>query len=264
VRYFFLVILFIGFFQLNGNSQALVEIISEISFVEVDNQQNIYIVNRSEVNKYSKNGTLLFRYSDNLNGEISALDVTNPLRILVFNKMSNRVVFLNQQLAPISEAIDIYQVANLEVIMAAASYESGFWSIIEDRQSLVYFNEQMVVAKESQNLSSWIQGEPIIFIREQSQNVYVGLSSKVLVFDMFGSYLTTIHFRNAANFFIVENNISYLNNNKLTEYNLKLKSERDFSIPSINKEDKAFCDKNRIYLISRGSLKVFKKVLNDK
>ncbi|MDA3893861.1 MAG: hypothetical protein PF517_19550 [Salinivirgaceae bacterium] len=259
VRYSLPIILFAVLLQFIGATQPLLEINTETAFIEVDYQQSIYIVNGSEIKKYSAAGNFLFRYSDKINGEISVLDVSNPLRILLFYKESNKVVFLNQQLAPISEPVDIFQIANVEVSIVAASAENGFWALVENKQALVYFNEQMAAKKESQNLTAWIQDERIRFLKEHEQKIYLGLSSKVLVFDLFGLYLTTVHLKNIDEFYIVANNICYLRNDGIIEYNLEFKRETKYPIGKIDEGSQAFCDKNRIYIFSKESVNVYKK-----
>ena len=127
-----------------STAQSLTTIFKTADFIEVDKQKNIYLVDGVEVSKYSPVGEFLYSYSNKMNGVITTLDVSNPLRLLVFWEGSNRVAFLNQQLAPISEPVNLYTIANMEISNAGASSNGGFWAYNLEFQSLNHITSQWV------------------------------------------------------------------------------------------------------------------------
>lgn len=237
--------------------QLLFDINLPADFIEIDNLENIYAVKGSELIKYNSSGELLYRYSNKLNGVISSLDATNPLRIILFYNESNTLAFLNQQLSLISDPVNIFEVSNIEASAAGASNQ-GFWVFCIDRQSLMQFNSKVESIQESQNLSAWIKGDNVHFIREQNQKLYLGLSRRVLIFDVFGSYLTTLHFEESQFLKMMGDKFSYMKGQNVWVYNPELKSELAYSVPNIIETKAAFCYKNRIYLLSEKGISVYK------
>jgi hypothetical protein len=193
-----------------------------------------------------------------MNGEIKSIDVTNALKILVFYKESNVIIFLNQQLAPIAGSIDIYDIADAEAMVACASLESEFWIYSNETQSVMLFDKQLQMVQESQNLSSWIRKDTIQQIKEQNQRLYLTLFNRIIVLDIFGSYITTIHFKNAQYLKLNTDNISYLFDNKMVVYGLKQKDIlKELQIPFDRRIKHIFYQNGKMYLISDNNLFVF-------
>ena len=76
--------------------------------IAVDPQGNIYAVNNASLYKYAPNGTLLYSYTQNLDGNITSIDVDNPLKIMLFYRDAGTILFLNDKLSPIGDAIDLF------------------------------------------------------------------------------------------------------------------------------------------------------------
>lgn len=212
-------------------SQQLFSIKGSFDIIDLDNIDNIYAVKTSELQLYNSNGEFLKRYSNKINGIISSIDVTNPLRILVFFKEINTLVFLDHQLSPLSDPIDIYEATNIDASMIGISTGGSFWAFSNEKQCLMLFNSKFEKIQESQNLRDWIEGQSIEFIREHNQKVYLGLNNKVLVFDTFGLYLTTLHFNGAQFLKMIAGQISYVKGKSIWLYNPTLKNETEIPLP---------------------------------
>ncbi len=257
---FRIVLLFAIFYYGINNSivaQPKVEFNCVSNFIEVDNFGNIYAVNQTELIKYSLTGKLLHRYSNQINGVITSVDVTNPLRIVLFCRESNTITFLNQQLAPIAEPIDIYDITGVEAENAGASTEGGFWMYSAENQSAMLFNKQLKKIQESQNLSNWVKADSIKYIKEQNQKLYLVLPQKVVVLDLFGSYLSTIHFNDAKNIRVGVNKISYQKNGVLFVYDMLLKAETEIDIRFAKGATYSFYYNNSVYVVGKSRIMVF-------
>ncbi len=254
------IILFSVFYYGISNSviaQPEVEFNCICNFIEVDDFGNIYAVDQAELKKYNPNGKLLYRYSNQINSNITSVDVTNPLRIVLFHKESNVVTFLNRQLAQISSPINIYDATEFEAAVVGASSEGGFWMYSVDIQSIMLFDSQLKKVQESQNLSGWLNNSDVSFIREKNQKVYLGIAQKVLIFDMFGSYITTIHFADAKHLKFGLGQISYSKKSRFFVYNLLLKNEIEKAVPVVEGFKKLFYFNNHFYVITNGMLSIF-------
>lgn len=238
--------------------QPILTINQTADIVEVDQQQNIYLVQASVLKKFSPTGELQYTYSQKITGIITAIDVSNPLKIMVFFKESNSIAFLNQHLSPIGDVLDVYGKIDLELAIAGLSSKAGFWAYNNDKQSLLHINDKWEIETESVNLSGWINGEDLLFIREHNQKLYVGLKAKVLVFDAYGSYLTTIHFKGAQSLTILGSTIIYKKNNNVFTYNLNTRNEEEVVLKYAHDiQSEIIIDKTRYYEISNHEIKVF-------
>ena len=246
-------------FSKNITAQT-VSINTATDFIEVDNQGNIYAVNDYNLKKYNTNGKLLFKYSDRINGNISSIDVTNPLRILVFFKESNVIVFLDWQLLPIADPVNIFENTNSEAEAVAVSSAGNFWMYSEDCGCATLYNDRWKKIQQTENLSDRVTGNKIIFIRENNQKLYIGLPDRVLTFDIFGYYLTTVHFKNASNIKFTGDYISYVKNNNLSIFNLQTKQETTVKLLT-EPYRKIFFKDNKIYYLSDEKI-IIEKIKN--
>jgi hypothetical protein len=250
-----LIVTTLTFISNNTNAQPVI-INRSADFIEVDNQGNIYTVKDYNLIKYNNKGKILFKYSDRINGNISSVDVTNPLRILVFFKESNVIVFLDWQLLPISDPVSIFDNINIEADAVCTSSTGNCWIYAGICGCITLYNKSWENIQQTENLSDGINGNKIMFIRENNQHLYLGLSDRVLVFDIFGYYLTTIHLKNADNIKFADNYISYVKNNNLFIFNIQTKQENIIKTEIIPNQ-KIFFTNNSIYKTMNDSIFIY-------
>ena len=111
---FYLIILSLLLFQNNTFAQSendglksITEITKTTDFITTDKLGNLYTVAGDEISKYDQNGKFLQKNSIKSLGKITSLDVTNPLKILVFYKDYNKIVFIDNMLAQSGNLIDL-------------------------------------------------------------------------------------------------------------------------------------------------------------
>lgn len=158
-------------------------------YIAVDPLLNIYALNDDALVKYDKQGAKMHQYSNSLLGNISSFDVSNPLRILLFYDESNAIVFLNQQMTEINEPLYLNTLDDLEASVASSSSSGGFWVFDRLSMSLKYFDSQRKNTIESDNLSFALHENEPFGLVENNQMVYLQTKNKILVFDVYGSYL---------------------------------------------------------------------------
>ncbi len=237
-------------------AQGELEINQSSNLLDVDNKGDIYLVNDTELLKYNQNGDLLYRYSNSLNGSITSIDVTNPLRILLFYQESNVIVFLNQQLATITDAIQINDLSSVEAIVASASSKGGFWAYDALTMTLLFFDSNRILQKQSVNLSGYLNGEEPTFMIEQMQLLYLQTQSKILVFDIYSNLINIFPFASKNKIKVRENNIHTLDTLGITKYNLLSKEKTVFNLKDYSNYTNAFLIKNRLILQTANGVKI--------
>jgi hypothetical protein len=63
------------------------------SHVEVDAFGNIYVINNDEIIKYNVDGVLQKKFSTKRYGKIDFVDAMNPLKVLVYYKDFQQILF---------------------------------------------------------------------------------------------------------------------------------------------------------------------------
>lgn len=166
---------------------------------EVDKLGQLVLYNNKEIIKITTADTLFNRFSQMSLGPIHALDVTNPMKILVFYKDAGRIVFLDNTLSPNGQIVDLIALGYDQAELACTSFDNGLW--IYDRLNfrLLRFNNNMQITVEVPNLNLVLGGranDSLSFCRlsENNNRVYIQSNSgEVLVFDVYGTLVTRLH-----------------------------------------------------------------------
>lgn len=198
-----------------------------------DNLGNLYLINKKEICKYSNKGEKQSEYSNNQLGEISFADVSDPLRITLFYKDFNKLVFLNNELSELSSHIEMDDLDGIQADIACTSSFGGFWVYDLFDGKLKYFDKTLKKKHESVYINSLIKNPySPDFIMEKNDYLYLHFpNSGIMLFDRFGAYYKTIPIKNINKFQIVNKNIVYFSNDKLYSYNPNLLTTDSLSLP---------------------------------
>ncbi len=155
---------------------------------------SLYIVREGILTRFSENGDSLFTWTDPASGAITWIDVSDPLRILVYQKDFNLLRFLNNRLAPLSDPVRLDQLGIPEPMALATSRQGGFWVLDGTTLRLCRYDHQLHRQTESSPLD--IQ-EPasrnVIRLFESSGRLWLHLpGSEIRQFDLFGNLVRRI------------------------------------------------------------------------
>lgn len=174
--------------------QPVFEIDTLAVSVSVDNLNNVYLVTReNQVLKYNINGKLLWNYSNKSFGKLGYIDVTDPMRVLLFYPAIQQAVVLNNNLNEISR-FSFSEDASLLVTLIATANSNGFWVYDQLNQQLRKLTNQFGIESQSVNLyqQTGFALQPSA-MHASDQYVYLYDQKKgLLQFDRFGNYLTSI------------------------------------------------------------------------
>src|SRR5829696_3373684 len=115
----------------------------DIAFAAMDNLENLYIISSTgQIKKFSPAGDSMGLYNQVRNfGKLYSLDVSNPLKLLLFYKDFSTVVVLDRFLANVS-AIDLRKHGILQPGAIGLSYDNNIWVFDEWDNKLKRINEQ--------------------------------------------------------------------------------------------------------------------------
>ena len=185
-----------GVTQKNGLIQveSHYDISEKVVDIQIDNLHNIYILTKdNKVVKYSDGFEKQYEYSNNLVGEITSIDATNPQKILCFVQNFNRILVLDNFLAEINK-IDLSTSEFLDVSVVARSNDNQIWLFDPINQVLVKVNDRIERQYESNRLSDLNFGmiDPVS-LKERGNIVAMSDPNiGILIFDNFGQFLKLI------------------------------------------------------------------------
>ncbi len=106
-------------------------------FFNCDAFGNIYLVRNQTILKTDSLGTQLAIFDNSKNGRIGLVDLSNPLKIMIFHPETNIIQFLDRSLSPIDQEIKLFSLYNENYDIACTSYSNSLW-LYPSNGSLLY------------------------------------------------------------------------------------------------------------------------------
>ena len=138
-------------------------------------------------------GTAELRYQNPRLGQLSSVDLTNPLRPVLFYDDAQTVVWLDRNLTEL-RLLSLVELDIGQVDAVAYARADGLWLYAPDLQELVLLDRQNAIAQESPNLSQ-VFGQPIraVELAATAQQVTMATrDGRLLRFGPFGGYRTQL------------------------------------------------------------------------
>ena len=211
------------------------ELIVNADFFSTDNLGQLYLIKGDQLFKYDKNGSLLFTYSNKVLGQITYLDASNPLRLLLYYRDFGQIEFLDDALSLIGSQINLEEKMMGQSTLACTSTNDEMWIYNPLDFRLIRVNQNMQISYESININQ-LSGLNILpnFMIEYNNWLYLNDPNfGVLVFDLFGTYSKTIPIKGLSSFKIENQQLVYFKEGKLISYDLISFSENEFSLPKM-------------------------------
>ena len=232
-------ILFLLLFTTRIFAQNELQLIDTIpikaDFFSSDNQGNVYVVKGSELTKFDKSGKQLYKYSNKEFGNISFVDVSNMLKILVFYKHFLQVIFLDNTLS-LNGSIGLNKIDFNQAQLVCSSYNNGMWLYNQQNMELVRIDQQLQKTQQTGNLSLLLNIElRPSYLLECDNKIYLqNPATGILIFDRYGTYYKTILDSTIDQFQPKGDWIYYSSAGKIKAYNIKTTEEKQLGTPAIN------------------------------
>lgn len=234
MRTLLFIVLFISSNCFSQGKYSLVKTIEiESDFFTTDNQSNVYAVKANELSKFDKTGKLLYKYSNKNLGNITFVDASNMLRVLIFYKDFLQVVFLDNTLSANGEIVSFDKIGFQQAQLVCSSHNSCMWMYDQQNFSLIRLDKNLEKIQETNNLNT-MQNDTLqpSGLLEYDNRVYLNNpKSGILIFDIYGTYYKTIPIKNANQFQPIGDWVYYLLDKKVKAYNIKTTEEKEFEMP---------------------------------
>ena len=206
--------------------------------IEIDQYGYFYIIDQDNLIKYDSEGHTLYHYSNKLLGNIDQIDISNPLRLLLFYKDQGLIIVLDNTLSQQKEPISLNELGLYQTsCIANSNFDNGIWLYDIDVNEIIKINHLSEVNYRSGNLSVLIPNMefPILNLKEKNRKLYVVTRNKIFVKDQFGSLLSVITLSAEKGLIIKEKNIITYDGNAICQFDIL-----DFKIDTLLKTKEYF------------------------
>ena len=109
--------------------------------IEIDQYGYLYIIDQDNLIKYDSEGHTLYHYSNKLLGNIDQIDISNPLRPLLFYKDQGLIIVLDNTLSQQKEPISLNELGLYQTsCIANSNFDNGIWLYDIDVNEIIKIN----------------------------------------------------------------------------------------------------------------------------
>jgi hypothetical protein len=200
----------------------------------------------------------LNRFSTRNFGEISNVDASNPLKVLVVFQEFSKAVILDASLGQ-NSSFDI-SFPNIPFVkLICSSRENGFWIFDPIEKRLKRISEQLTILEEGTPIRQ-ITEEAIVPSQIFDSGNWLVINTTdfgFLVFDRFGTFYKTIRPSINGNVQVNGNEILFKEKDKMVLIDIKSGITRHFVLPENEVSDECRVEGSRIFLRKKNSLKIY-------
>jgi hypothetical protein len=249
----------------NAQNDSLFTFIKTIkgSFTDfaVDNLDNIYVLTATnQLKKTNSRGDSLAVFNDvKRYGAVTQLDVTNPLKLLLYYRNFSTIVVLDRFLNS-RNTINLRRQEIFAANCISTSYDNNIWLYDEQDYKLKKIDDDGRVLLESNDFRMLFDSVPsAVQITDRNNFVYLYDSTKGFYsFDYYGSFKNRVPFLHWSNTGVSEKNVYGFSNNKLFSYQPLSLDLKEYPLPAFFGNYQAIkAVNNRVYLLKTDGLYIY-------
>lgn len=236
------------------------------SYFNVDNLDNLYLIsNNNRLKKLNQKGDSVAVFNDvKKYGTPAYIDVTNPLKTLLYYKNYSTVLVLDRLLA-VRNNINLRNQQIFFVNSLTLSYDNFIWIFDEEDFKLKKINEDGKLMQETTDWRMLFDSVPApVKIIDRNNFVYLYDPAKgFYIFDYYGGFKNRLSFLNWKNIEVSGNTVYGFSNNKLFSYELKSLQLKEYSLPAFFGAYTSIKVMNgKIYLLKESGIDIYQIVSN--
>jgi hypothetical protein len=231
-----------------------------IADIAMDNLDNLYIISSTgQIKKLNAAGDSVGIYNQAKNyGKLYSIDVSNPLKLLLFYKDFSTIVILDRFLANQS-VLDLKKFSILNPSAIGNSYDNKIWVYDEYDSKLKKIDEQgnklletadfRTVFNQSVSPQKILNDNGLVFLADTVNGIFV--------FDNYGSFKKKIALKNWQTIAIANNNIISANNDVITLFNSSTQLQAQKKIPFFKPYFHSFITPSKLVSFSNNSIQIY-------
>ena len=244
-----------------GNSQELhleKTVKGEFDFLTTDHIGRMYLARGEELFLYSKEGVLMYQYSDLSRGEITNLDTRNPLKLLLFYPGYSQIAFFDNTLSLTREIVELGQLQLELAQLACTSFDNGFWVYDPVSFRLIRFDQGLNVTNEVSNINQLVGAElnPNQMLEHDSWVYMNDPNHGVFVFDSFGTFTKLIPIPEAERISLRSNGLFLEMNDKLIKYDPLSLQQTEIELP-VDQCKMVRIEKDKLFVLTDVGVQIY-------
>lgn len=227
----------------------------------VDNLGNIFILYQNgQLKKLNQAGDSLAVFNDVRRfGKLYSIDVTNPLKILLYYKDFSTIVILDRLLNS-RATLDLRKLNLYQVKAISQSYDNNIWVFDEFESKLKRISDDGKLLDQFTDFRVLFDSVPSPqYIIDQNKQLYLYDSLKgVFIFDYYGSFKGRIPFTGWTDFSVINNLLFGRDQRQLFRYEPGTLNLQRYPIPvSMINSRKILVTPGKLYLLRENKLEVY-------
>lgn len=224
-----------------------------------DQLDNIYLVKGQNIHKISSAGTIDYEFNSKRYGDITTIDVTRPLKPMLFYSDLSQIIILDNTLSVQGSPIDLFSKDVGQITAACVSVDDHFWLYNLNNFELLRTDPAFNTIVKSGNLTQ-VVGQNVMpnFMVEVDNWLYVNDPEKgIFIFDIYGTYSRTIPVKGLDFFQVISGKIYFVKGENLRVYDTRSFSEESIALP-VKEFDDLRVNSRRLYVLNDKTLEVYK------
>lgn len=252
----FILLVFLTVLKVSSQPKTLEKINSvEIEadmVVGVDKFDNIYyILNNTIFKQNTQNEVIAFQ--DILLGDVDKVDILNPNKITIFYKMANTVIILDNRMTEILRLDFNNYSPFINVGFTGTSKDQGLWIYNMDSNILEVYDYR----KHKLLFETLPINEEILELKSNFNLCFLRTSNKILVYNIYGSFLGEIDTNNFKSFDIFNNELVIHQGENIDVYNQKLELVKQINFEFESYQNLLYANEN-LYIYHDNKLITYK------
>ncbi len=227
----------------------------------LDNLDNLYLISpQNQLKKYNANGDSVAIFNGVRRfGKLHSVDVSNPLKLLLFYKDFSTVVILDRLLA-VRGTIDLRQNSIMQTSAIGASYDNNIWIFDSYENKLKKLDEKGSLIQETPDFRVLFDQSIMpqqVLDRDGLLYLYDSTSG-LFVFDYYGTFKRKLPLSNWSSIVIAGKNILGINNNGINNFSIATLMERQYQFPkNFQPYYRYNLTQNKLIALSKDSVSIF-------
>ncbi|HTN07227.1 hypothetical protein [Agriterribacter sp.] len=249
----------------NGNAPALSSSVTiytgKATQFAADNLGNVYVLTPAGLLiKFNNKGDSLNAFNEvRRYGTVYAMDVTNPMKVLLYYKDFSTIVMLDRYLNRVN-IIDLRKLGIFQAKAVGLSYDNNVWIFDEQSAKLKKVDESGRLLSETADLRQVLNVAPSpVKIIDRDGFVYVyDAANGLYVFDYYGTLKNTIALTGISDLQVIGKTIAGRRQQAFVRYTTGTLELREAPLPvMIQQAEKIYITQQGVYILNATGIELY-------
>lgn len=198
------------------------QVAGPVGLFTTDELGNLYVLQQHDLDVYDRHGRRKAHNSLNRFGPITAMDASYSLKPMIFSAPLGQLALLDNTLSFQGDPMDLVRLGFPQVTLVCSSVQNRFW-FFDDRELALKrvdgrLNEVASTGPLDQLLG--FAPRPVYMVEADGRLYLADPEQGVLVFDLFGTYIRTLHVTGVNRMQVRDGQLWFVHNGKLHRYDM--------------------------------------------